>query len=184
MNRKKLIILAIVVICFVSVYFNSSFFNSSSGIEVQEGNKEARQQEIFEMYKIYRERSFPDVMDIEVSEILSGINSEKILFLDIREGKEQEVSMIPGAVTQKDFEKNKSFYKDYTIFAYCTIGDRSGRYALRLQREGFEAYNVIGGILSWVDSGEKVYDQQGETNRVHVYGKKWNLLPDGYEGIW
>jgi hypothetical protein len=36
-----------------------------------------------------------------------------------------------------------------------------------------------------VHEGGKVVDQKGgETKRIHVYGRKWNLGPDSFEGTW
>ena len=45
-------------------------------------------------------------------------------------------------------------------------------------------YNLRGGLLAWVLDGKKVYDTKGETRKIHVYGKRWNYPPSGYESIW
>jgi sodium/bile acid cotransporter 7 len=45
-------------------------------------------------------------------------------------------------------------------------------------------YNLRGGILAWVHDGGTVYDQNGETRRIHVYGRKWNLAPNSYQAVW
>jgi hypothetical protein len=39
-------------------------------------------------------------------------------------------------------------------------------------------------MLAWVHEGGKVIDQKGETKRIHVYGRKWNLAPASFEPIW
>jgi sodium/bile acid cotransporter 7 len=44
--------------------------------------------------------------------------------------------------------------------------------------------NLRGGLLAWVHAGGKVYDANGETRRIHVYGRKWNLAPNGYDAVW
>ena len=53
-----------------------------------------------------------------------------------------------------------------------------------LEKAGIPVYNLRGGILAWIHAGGKVYDQTGETARVHVYGQEWDLAPEPYEAIW
>jgi len=52
-----------------------------------------------------------------------------------------------------------------------------------MSNKGIDIYNLKGGLLAWLLEGGKVYDTNGETKRVHVYGKKWNYLPRGYEPV-
>jgi len=93
--------------------------------------------------------------------------------------------MIPGAIDEALFEERIEDYRTDAIVVYCTIGVRSGRYVKRLIKDGYDAYNLKGGILAWAHAGGRFVDKTGkETRRVHVYGKRWNLLPKGYEGIW
>ena len=62
---------------------------------------------------------------------------------------------------------------------------KSAQYTQKLLADDFDAYNLGAGILAWVHAGRPVVDPQGaETRRVHVYGAKWDLLPEGYEGVW
>ena len=84
------------------------------------------------------------------------------------------------------FEANRGQYPDdATIVAHCTIGYRSGKYVAKLQRQGLDALNLKGSILSWVHAGQPVVTFEGEeTKRVHVYGQKWDLLPQGYKAVW
>ncbi len=53
-----------------------------------------------------------------------------------------------------------------------------------MTRKGITMYNLRGGLLAWVHDGGKVVDQKGETKRIHVYGRKWNLAPSAYEAVW
>jgi len=135
------------------------------------------------MYKNYK-KDFPDVQDIGPAEAMRLLKEGKALFIDVREEKEQQVSMLPGAVTEKQFLENPGQYRDRTLIAYCTISYRSGKLAERLKARGITLFNLRGGLLAWVHSGGKVYDQNGETKRIHVYGKKWNLGPKDYEAVW
>ena len=94
-------------------------------------------------------------------------------------------SYIPGSISKKEFNKSRSDYRDHKIVAYCTIGYRSGLFASKLQKENFDVVNLKGSILSWVNAGQPVITSDGsEIKKVHVYGKKWDLLPEGYEGMY
>jgi sodium/bile acid cotransporter 7 len=53
-----------------------------------------------------------------------------------------------------------------------------------MDEKGISVRNLEGGILAWTLEGGKVYDENGEeTNRIHVYGKKWNYAPADYEAV-
>ncbi|MDM8537996.1 rhodanese-like domain-containing protein [Desulfobacterales bacterium HSG17] len=112
------------------------------------------------------------------------MQDKKAVFMDTRKSKEMKVSMLPGAITQDTFLNNTEKYKDHTVIAYCTISYRSGKIAEKLAEKGINIYNLTGGILAWVHEKGRIFDKNGETRRVHVYGKKWDLLPDDYESLW
>jgi rhodanese-related sulfurtransferase len=135
------------------------------------------------MYQSYK-KDFPGVPDIQIYDAMRLLQEGKALFIDVREEREQEVSMLPGAVTEKQFLKNPGKYRDRTLVGYCTISYRSGKLAEKLNAQGITLLNLKGGLLAWVHAGGKVYDQSGETKRIHVYGKKWNLGPRDYEAVW
>ena len=92
--------------------------------------------------------------------------------------------MLPGAISVKEFLKDPSKYRDKTIISYCTISYRSAKFTRELNNKGFTAYNLAGGLLAWVLDGGKVYDSSGVTKRIHVYGKKWDYPPEGYQAVW
>jgi rhodanese-related sulfurtransferase len=134
------------------------------------------------MYKQYQ-RKFIDVPEISPRSVLALIGRSKIILVDVRSGKEQSVSMLPGAITRKQFESRPDSLDDRTIVAYCTIGYRSGVYAKQLRKQGLNALNLEGGILGWAHAGGRVVHAGEDTKRIHVYGKKWDLLPAGYESV-
>jgi sodium/bile acid cotransporter 7 len=108
----------------------------------------------------------------------------KALFVDVREEKEQKVSMLPSAVTEKEFLKDPGRFIDHTLIGYCTISYRSGKLAESLKSWGITLLNLKGGLLAWVHAGGRVYDRNGETTRIHVYGREWDLGPKRYEAVW
>ena len=54
----------------------------------------------------------------------------------------------------------------------------------KLVDEGWKASNLRGSIVSWTHVGGDLVKDGAPTKRVHVYGRKWNLLADGYEAVW
>jgi rhodanese-related sulfurtransferase len=135
------------------------------------------------MYRDYK-RNFSGVTDIAPAEAMELLRAGRALFVDVREEKEQEVSMLPGAVTEQEFLKHPERYRDKVIIGYCTISYRSGVLAEKLKARGITMLNLEGGLLAWVHAGGKVYDRAGETRRIHVYGRKWNLGPKDYDALW
>ena len=136
------------------------------------------------MYESYR-GEFPGIGEVSVDELREWLSSEDLILVDVREEKEQTISMIEGAITRNEYESELDEYTGKKVVAYCTIGYRSGLYVKELKSRGIEAFNLQGSILAWVNAGMPLRDEKGKTtNRVHVYDKKWNLIPEEYEGVW
>ena len=138
---------------------------------------------IGEMCEEYQE-SFPDTPAVTVDELIAMRQRDRALLVDSRESRERQVSMIPGAISLVDLTRDAHGYVGRPIVFYCTTGYRSGMMAAEYRKNGLDAYNLKGGILSWAHAGQEVVDGQGETRKVHVYGSEWNLLPCGYEAVW
>jgi rhodanese-related sulfurtransferase len=144
---------------------------------------EGKRQKIGQMYAEYK-KDFPEVLDISPQDALKLAETQQVVFIDVRKVEEQKVSMLPGAITQVEFQNNLEKYKDYVKIAYCTISYRSGKFARKLQESGVIVNNLEGGILAWVHAGGKVFDHKGESHRIHVYGRVWNLSPERFEAVW
>jgi sodium/bile acid cotransporter 7 len=138
---------------------------------------------IDELYRGYR-KDFPGVGEIEPQEAMRLLQEGRAVFIDVREPKEQAVSMLPAAVTAEEFLKDPGRYSDRVLIGYCTISYRSGKLAQQLAARGITVLNLRGGILAWAHAGGSLRDRDGETRRVHVYGRKWDLAPRGYETTW
>jgi sodium/bile acid cotransporter 7 len=138
---------------------------------------------VYEMYAGYKE-SFPEVTDITPKEAMELLaRNKKVVLVDVRTPEEQRVSMLPGAITRDDLLSNLDAYRDHIIIGYCTISYRSGKLAQDLRQKGITMRNLKGGILAWVHEGGKVYSQGDETQKVHVYGPKWDLAPAPYHTV-
>ncbi len=118
----------------------------------------------------------------ESSDGAHEIDAQHVL-VDVRAPQEYQVSMIPGAITKEQFEKNQSQYRNRTVVVYCTIGYRSGQYAKKLVSDGFSAHNFKGSILAWCHAGLPLVTMQGEpTNRVHTYSSQYKV-PAKYKAV-
>ena len=137
---------------------------------------------VYQMYADYK-KEFPEVKDISPREAMALLSKNNVVFVDTREQAERAVSKLPQSITQADFLKNPRQFKDKKVIGYCTISYRSGLFARELASRGVTLYNLQGGVLAWVLEGGKVYDEQGETKRIHVYSEKWNYAPNGYEAV-
>ena len=143
----------------------------------------AKKRKIDDMYEDYK-RHFPEVHDFSAREVLQMIDREKVILVDIRKTKEQTVSMITGAITEREFRQSPSAYRDYIVIGYCTIGSRSGKLARKLKKKGISMFNMRGGILAWLHAGGIVHKDGKPVNRIHVYDRKWNLAPSAMKSVW
>lgn len=107
----------------------------------------------------------------------------EFVVVDVRSDKEVAVSIIPGAITKTQFEKEAAKYRGKTVIPYCTVGGRSGAYAKQLAGKGVKVKNYKGSILKWVDAELPLVTLKGElTNRVHTYSDRYQI-PAKYEQV-
>ncbi len=130
------------------------------------------------------EDQFRGVQTLTVAEVGRLLEKDSVVLVDIREDREREVSVIPGAITAEEYEAAPERYADVAVVAYCTIGHRSSQYAERLSSEGRRVFNLRGSILSWAHAGGPLVGPDGPTRRLHVYGSDWDLAPEAYETRW
>ena len=122
---------------------------------------------------------FSDVPHINVSD-LKELKQEDYLLIDVRTKQEQDISRIPNSINIKNFEKNKQLYKNKTTIFYCTIGYRSALRTKLYHKLGYKSKNLRGSILAWTWEDLPLENSHGQTKQVHVYDKKWDLLPSEY----
>lgn len=147
-------------------------------------NDSLRQARIESMYGDYK-KYFPQVKEISAEEIVQRRAKERMVFVDVRTDAERAVSVIPGAISESEFEAGRSRYLQSPVVVYCTIGYRSGLFVKNFGSSIAEVYNLKGGVLAWAGAGQEFLDANGNsTRKVHVYGRKWNLLPPEYSAVW
>ena len=149
--------------------------------------------------------SFPTVIGIPTEELISklpDISTGNLILVDVRDNREQNISMIDGAITKDFFEehylKNPSYSFDQSeslVVVYCTVGYRSGLYCQLLMSRNIPCRNSEG-IVVWThfDQPLKVPGSANDSGygtetisrirRVHTYGAQWDLIADGYESVY
>lgn len=144
----------------------------------------AKLQKILAMYSNYAQE-FPLVEGITVEELQRLQRQAKdLVVVDVRSPQEQAISQIPGAITIEEFENNLKQYTQNTVIAYCTIGYRSGKYAEKWRQQGVKILNLEGSLLAWSHIQGKLIDGNGMTNKVHVFGRQWQLTGQNYQPVW
>ncbi|MDG1571556.1 rhodanese-like domain-containing protein [Robiginitalea sp. M366] len=114
---------------------------------------------------------------------------EDAVFLDARTREEYEVSHLHSArwVGYETFTLSRleGLPKTTPLVVYCSVGYRSEKITRRLQREGYtRVFNLYGGIFEWVNQGQPVRDEQGETQRVHAYNTLWGVWLETGEKVY
>lgn len=106
------------------------------------------------------------------------------VLVDVRSEKEIAVSIIPGAITKAQFEKNLEDYREKTVIPYCLVGGRSTAYAKKMVAKGFQVKNYKPSILGWVKAKLPLQTIDGKaTNRVHTASDRYTV-PDKYERVY
>jgi len=118
------------------------------------------------------------VPEIQVQEAVR--DSANILFLDAREPKESAVSHIRNAIAvgydNFDLKKLPEIQKNRRIVVYCSVGYRSEKVAEQLLAAGYKnVSNLYGGIFEWVNQGNPVFNDKGQTQKVHAYSRTWGI---------
>lgn len=128
------------------------------------------------------ESKWPQVPQFTAEDLMSMPRGERPVLIDVRNASERAVSLIPSALTLETFGGDASESTARPVIVYCTIGYRSTKLAAKLRRRGFNAHNLHCGVLAWAHAGGVFVTSEGQaTSQVHVYGRRWDLLPIGYQ---
>ena len=115
---------------------------------------------------------------ISVPELKAKYND--FVILDARETEEYNTSHLKNAqlVGYNKFKLKKTLKtlpKNKPIVVYCSIGYRSEKIAEKLQKKGYQVYNLYGGIFDWKNKNNTVIDSTNNpTENVHTYNKEWS----------
>lgn len=90
---------------------------------------------------------------------------DELFLLDVREDPEWEAGRIAGATHIPMGQLNAridEIPRDGTIVCVCRSGARSGAVTDALNRAGFTAENLDGGMHAWEDADLPIVDDEGE----------------------
>jgi len=134
---------------------------------------------------ISRQPEAPIVTVAQIQSLQSDANQKgRFVIVDVRAKAETDVSIIPGAITQAEFESTAQQHQGKTAIVYCTVGYRSGIYAKKLKNKGWNAFNYQGSILDWCKHQLPVVTRDGRnTTRVHTYNSSYSLA-GGYQAVY
>ena len=147
------------------------------------GTEAARRAALERMIADIRE-DYPDVPTITAAALRESLGAGGIVLVDVRTDKERSVSILPGAISADEFESRLDELAGRTVVAYCTVGVRSSNYVREMRGRGVDVLNLEGSVLAWTHIGGQLVLDGVVTDRVHVYGRRWNLAADGYRTIW
>jgi hydroxyacylglutathione hydrolase len=93
---------------------------------------------------------------LSASTLKSKLENNEILLVDVREPSEWKEGYIEGA--ERIFfghltDKAGSLPRDKPVAVTCSVGQRASIGASILKKEGFEVYNVLGGMTAWTNLG-------------------------------
>ncbi len=91
---------------------------------------------------------------IEGQDAIEFLDNDMYYFLDVRTLSEHKTKSIPNTdcIPVQEIENKIELleqYRNKKIIVYCRSGNRSGTATDILNRNGFNAYNMIGGINEW-----------------------------------
>lgn len=128
------------------------------------------------------------LLDHELAKKKASIEGKKaedpnFVLVDVRSEEEVSVSVIPGSITKKQYEKDKDKYKGKLVIPYCLAGGRSATYSNELLKSGVTVKNFKGSILDWVTNELPLVTIEGTpTNKVFINPERFKI-PQKYEAV-
>ncbi len=98
-------------------------------------------------------------LDISTAEFKEKLDKERGVIIDVRTKEEYDAGHLKLTDDQIDYlngdfqESVKSLDKNKTYYLYCRSGNRSGKAAQILDKEGFESVFNVGGYEDLVSAG-------------------------------
>ncbi len=103
-------------------------------------------------------------LEVDAAGLAEMISAGDVEVIDVRRDYEFEAGHIPGArhLELNDLTANAdSLPRDRPVVFYCRSGNRSGMAAEAFGQAGFDAHNLAGGIMAWVDLENALEPQDG-----------------------
>ena len=101
--------------------------------------------------------SVPEITVQSLKDLME--EDENLFILDVRERLELVYGTVPGFtwIPMHDVKSREGeLPSDKKIVVYCRSGQRSEMVASDLIKDGFDAINLVGGILAWGELDPKI----------------------------
>jgi rhodanese-related sulfurtransferase len=109
--------------------------------------------------------------------------AQKFILVDVRSDREMAISVIPGAISKAEFEKNQAKYSGKVVIPYCTVGGRCADFSRQLAQAGWTVRSYRGSIVEWVQNELPLATPKGEsTTQLHTNGGVFKL-PSKYKSV-
>jgi rhodanese-related sulfurtransferase len=95
-------------------------------------------------------------MDLAPERVADLVRTGEVELIDVREPYEREAGRIEGSrhiELERLASAAETIPRDRPVVFQCRLGARSGLAARAFRSAGYDAYNLRGGILAWVDAG-------------------------------
>jgi len=106
----------------------------------------------------------PATADITPKQAAELIADDDAQLVDVREPYEWEAGRIPGArhiEVGRIPTEAESLDRDRPVVFQCRTGSRSAMVVAAFRKAGYEAYNLDGGLLAWVEDGLDIEPEDG-----------------------
>jgi rhodanese-related sulfurtransferase len=110
-------------------------------------------------------------LELSPERVKELLEAGEATLVDVREDAEWEAGRVPGAVHIELNEltaRAEEIPRDRTAVFYCRTGNRSSMAAEAFAQAGWDAHNLGGGLVAWVERGYaiepsdgKVFDRRG-----------------------
>lgn len=104
------------------------------------------------------------MQEIDVEDLAARLERGDGVLIDVRRPDEWEEARIDGAalITLDGLpDRLDELPKDQTLLVICRSGGRSAVATEALLGAGFDAVNVTGGMLAWIDAGHPTLTGEG-----------------------
>lgn len=131
------------------------------------------------------EKKYPSVKSVDCQYLAKRMlrRDNRLVIVDARNIYQYEVSHIMRAIPLSRLHENHQALEGKEVVIYSTIGTRATKAIIELAKSNqqTEFKNLFGGILDWLQCGEKIYQMDQEVKKVRFENDAWNIIPKGYE---
>jgi rhodanese-related sulfurtransferase len=104
-------------------------------------------------------------LELSPERVKELLEAGEATLVDVREDAEWEAGRVPGAVHIELNElpaRAEEVPKDRTAVFYCRTGNRSAMAAEAFAQAGWDAHNLGGGLVAWVERGFAIEPSDGQ----------------------